>query len=155
MSEREGARFCGSCQHEVADLTRATDGELLKLFNSEARPKCARFDVRQLDRVLSAPQGQRARLLPIAAFTTLIAVLTGCETLAQGEPMVIPDTAHVPDSGTRTLMGDPRPVEPSMAPVIPDSSANVPLHHPMTMGEIDIRALPPQRKRAKEQVKKP
>jgi hypothetical protein len=34
------------------DLTKTSDAELLRLFTSDARPKCARFDPAQLERVL-------------------------------------------------------------------------------------------------------
>lgn len=93
MSAREGGRFCSSCQHEVADLTHATDNELLRLFGGDAEPpKCARFDPSQLDRVLRAPHERNASMLPIAAFTSLLALLSGNESLGQhgvvvGKPM--------------------------------------------------------------------
>lgn len=83
MSVRDGARFCGSCQHDVADLTRATDGELLRLFGGGDVPKCARFDPRQLDRVLRTADERKVNRLPIAAFTSLLALLSGNEALGQ------------------------------------------------------------------------
>jgi len=78
------ARFCDSCQHSVADLTTASDAELVALFTSDAKPKCARFDPRQLERVLGDPQPSRHHALPIAAFSSLLAVAAGQEAMAQG-----------------------------------------------------------------------
>lgn len=77
------SRFCDNCQHSVADLTTATDAELVALFTSDAKPKCARFDPRQLERVLGDPQPSR-HSLPIAAFSSLLAVAAGQEAVAQG-----------------------------------------------------------------------
>lgn len=97
MSARVRGRFCSSCQHEVADLTHATDGELLHLFAGDNEPpKCARFDPRQLDRVLRTPDERNSTMLPIAAFTSLLVLLSGNEALGQhgvvvGKPM----PAHV------------------------------------------------------------
>src|SRR5689334_16732797 len=85
MTPAAKGRHCAQCDHVVADLTRATDAELVALFSSEARPKCARFDPRQLDRVMSneprpaAGIPQRASAIPVAAFTTLLAVASGSE----------------------------------------------------------------------------
>lgn len=115
MSEWEGGRFCGSCQHEVADLTHATDTELLRLFGGEAEaPKCARFDPRQLDRVLRPAHERQASALPIAAFTTLVALLSGTETLAQqgvvvGKPLGTEQTPRSPACDTPALLGEVQP----------------------------------------------
>lgn len=79
-----GERFCGSCQHHVADLTRATDAELLALFTSDARPRCARFDPQQLDRLLGEAGPARSPV-PVAAFTSLLAVAAGQDAMAQAE----------------------------------------------------------------------
>ena len=84
MSERTGGRFCGNCQHEVADLTHATDSELLRIFDGDMPPPtCARFDPRQLDRVLRPMNSRQTNTLPVVAFTTLLAMLGGNESKAQ------------------------------------------------------------------------
>lgn len=88
MATHTGGRHCSQCDHVVADLTRATDAELMSLFRGGSGPKCARFHVGQLDRILNARSTRPARLLPIAAFTSLLALLTGCETINQGEPAI-------------------------------------------------------------------
>ncbi|MCC7502239.1 MAG: carboxypeptidase-like regulatory domain-containing protein [Flavobacteriales bacterium] len=87
MTPQQGARFCDTCQHSVADLTTASDAELVALFTSDAKPKCARFDPRQLERVLGDPQPSR-HTLPIAAFSSLLAVAAGQEAMAQGGPII-------------------------------------------------------------------
>jgi len=81
-------RFCDSCQHSVADLTTASDAELVALFTSDSKPKCARFDPRQLERVLGEASTSRSHALPIAAFSSLIAVAAGQEAMAQGGPVI-------------------------------------------------------------------
>lgn len=84
MSERTGGRFCGNCQHEVADLTTATDDELLRIFDGDLPPPtCARFDPRQLVRVLRPMNERTASKLPVVAFTTLLAMLGGNDGKAQ------------------------------------------------------------------------
>ncbi len=81
-------RHCAQCDHVVTDLTRATDAELVALFSGDARPKCARFDPAQLDRALSSAEAQWNRALPIAAFSSLLAVAAGHEVVAQqGAPI--------------------------------------------------------------------
>ncbi len=100
-------RFCDSCQHSVADLTRATDAELVALFTSDTRPKCARFDPRQLDRLLGDPGPSRSAL-PVAAFTSLLAVAAGQEAMAQGDVQVKGKPAiERPAPGLTILMGRP------------------------------------------------
>lgn len=88
MTPQDKGRHCAKCAHVVADLTTATDAELVALFTSDARPKCARFDPRQLDRLLS-PRPERSSALPIAAFGSLLAVAAGQEALAQTPPLPI------------------------------------------------------------------
>lgn len=90
MTPREQGRHCAQCDHVVADLTRTTDAQLVALFTSDARPKCARFDARQLDRVLGAAEQPRAGALPLAAFSSLVAVAAGHQAIAQGGPVVRP-----------------------------------------------------------------
>lgn len=88
MSPATTGRHCAQCDHVVADLTRATDAELLTLFTSDARPKCARFDPAQLDRAIGHESRQRQQTLPVAAFTSLLAVALGTEAVAQqGAPL--------------------------------------------------------------------
>lgn len=111
MSRREQGRHCAQCDHVVADLTRATDQELLALFTSDAKPKCARFDPRQLDRMIGVTEPMRtSNALPIAAFTTLAAVASGCEritpadTHSLGEPAI---PQPVPQATTGITMAIP------------------------------------------------
>ena len=114
-------RHCAQCDHVVADLTTATDAQLVALFTSDAKPKCARFDPAQLDRALGAAEQQKRHANPmhLAAFTSLVAVAAGHEALAQqGAPI-------------RRLVGEvaitqPAPPPPivmgkMMAPVQPDT----------------------------------
>jgi hypothetical protein len=130
------ARFCDSCQHSVADLTRATDAELVALFTSDSRPKCARFDPRQLDRLLGAPEPSRSAL-PVAAFTSLLAVAAGQEAVAQGDVHVKGKPAIERPAPPNTLrMGKPR----IDAPQAIDTAAA-----PIKMGEVAPvpRSIPP------------
>lgn len=121
-------RHCAQCDHVVADLTQATDAQLVALFTSDAKPKCARFDPAQLDRVLGAPEAPRqAGALPVAAFTTLAAVASGCESIGQQPPL--------------TTMGEPsaplieQPVAPTLQhPLLGDTVAvSVPVPPPVEM----------------------
>lgn len=121
-------RFCASCQHSVADLTRATDAELVALFSSDARPKCARFDPRQLDRLLGDPEPAR-RALPVAAFTSLLAVAAGQEAVAQGDVHVKGKPAiERPAPPTTLRMGKPR-IDTTAAPLM--------------LGEVVPHSVPP------------
>src|SRR5882672_7401434 len=86
MTPAAKGRHCAQCDHTVADLTRASDAELIALFTSDAKPKCARFDPRQLDRVMSPEETQRSSAIPVAAFTSLLAVAGGTEAVAQQDP---------------------------------------------------------------------
>ncbi len=105
MSPREQGRHCAQCDHVVADLTTATDAQLVALFTSETKPKCARFDPKQLDRALGAAEPRPTRALPFAAFTSLVAVAAGNETMAQGGPVAKP-----------VMLGEPAIAQPAPPP---------------------------------------
>lgn len=109
MAPRTSGRHCSQCDHVVADLTRATDAELMALFRDGSGPRCARFHVSQVDRILSSRSNRPTRVLPIAAFTSLLALLTGCETITQGEPAI-----HVDQEPTMTV---PVELEHMVAPL--------------------------------------
>lgn len=115
-------RYCAQCDHVVADLTRATDAELVVLFTSDARPKCARFDPAQLDRALGDVAEQRSsHTLPIAAFSSLLALASGHEALAQkGAPMpkVGEVSISVPAPPPPHVMGKMMAVPHSIPPTI-------------------------------------
>jgi hypothetical protein len=83
MTPSTDGRHCSRCQHTVADLTTASDAELMVVLTGDNAPHCARFHPAQLDRVLR-PERSRSGLLPIAAFTSLLALACGTETIAQG-----------------------------------------------------------------------
>jgi hypothetical protein len=89
MQQENTGRFCESCQHTVMDLTTATDADLVRLFTSDARPKCARFDPQQLERVLSNDPPAN-RVIPTVAFGSLLAMLAPEKAAAQGGPISIP-----------------------------------------------------------------
>lgn len=161
MTPQENARFCASCQHSVADLTRATDAELVALFSSDARPKCARFDPRQLDRLLGDPEPSR-RALPVAAFTSLLAVAAGQEAVAQGdvhvkgkpaiERPIPPNTLRMGKprvdaptrvGGVQIRMGEalpePHPMPPSAEPVRPLIGDTVVVPQEVVTGQMQVR----------------
>jgi hypothetical protein len=161
MTPQENARFCASCQHSVADLTRATDAELVAIFSSYARPKCARFDPRQLDRLLGDPEASR-RALPVAAFTSLLAVAAGQEAVAQGgvhvkgkpaiERPIPPNTLRMGKpridaptrvGGVQIRMGEalpePHPMPPSAEPVRPLIGDTVVVPQEVVTGQMQVR----------------
>ena len=120
LSPAGKGRHCAQCDHVVADLTRASDAQLVALFTSDAKPKCARFDPAQLDRLLGAAEAPRqAGALPVAAFTTLAAVASGCESIGQQLPL--------------TTMGEPvapvieQPLAPERAPLGDTVAVSVPV----------------------------
>ena len=129
-------RFCDSCQHSVADLTTATDAELVALFTSDTKPKCARFDPRQLERVLGESPTSRNHALPIAAFSSLLAVAAGQEAMAQGGPVIEltgePAISAPPPPNT-LRMGKPRIFVPQPMDTVP----------PIKMGEVVPHSIPP------------
>jgi hypothetical protein len=128
-------RFCDSCQHSVADLTTASDAELVALFTSDAKPKCARFDPRQLERVLGEAPSSRSHALPIAAFSSLLAVAAGQEAMAQGDVHVKGKPAIDRPAPPNTLrMGKPRIVAPQPADTVPCT---------IKMGEVAPHSIPP------------
>lgn len=105
MAATPSGRFCDRCQHAVADLTNATDAELVTLFSGPGAPKCARFDPAQLHRALHPGQHRRGTL-PIAAFTSLLALAMGSETIAQtGTPPLLGDVG-IPPAQVDTVIGD-------------------------------------------------
>lgn len=136
MTLEPGARFCDSCQHSVADLTKATDAELVTLFTGDAKPKCARFDPRQLERVLGDPQPSR-HTLPIAAFSSLLAVAAGQEAMAQGGPIIQvkgePAISAPPPPNT-LRMGKMRIDPPQPVDTVPCT---------IKMGEVVPHSIPP------------
>jgi hypothetical protein len=135
MTPEKDARFCDSCQHSVADLTKATDAELVALFTSDAKPKCARFDPRQLERVLGEAPSSRSHALPIAAFSSLLAVAAGQEAMAQGDVHVKGKPAiDRPAPPNALRMGEPRIVAPQPADTIPCT---------IKMGEVAPHSIPP------------
>jgi len=148
----------------VADLTRATDAELLALFSSDSKPKCARFDPQQLERVLGDTPTSRHQALPIAAFTSLLAVAAGQEAVAQtdlhvkGEPAIErPAPPRNPVLGKMRIdqpqpvdtlpctikMGEvvPHSIPPTARPVIGDTVVMERPELPMT-GQMTVRQVP-------------
>lgn len=116
-------RHCAQCDHVVADLTQATDAQLVALFTSDAKPKCARFDPAQLNRALGTAEAPRqAGALPVAAFTTLAAVASGCESIGQQPPlttigeMEFEPAIEQPVNTERALLGDTVAISTPMPP---------------------------------------
>jgi hypothetical protein len=121
MSPRPQGRHCAQCDHVVADLTRATDAELVALFTSDARPKCARFDPAQLDRALGTAEQRASNALPVAAFSSLLALASGQEALAQqGAPLrTVGEVAiSVPAPPPPQVLGKMMAVPHSIPPLI-------------------------------------
>lgn len=151
MSPREQGRHCAQCDHVVADLTTATDAQLVALFTSDSKPKCARFDPRQLDRALGAAEKQQQSRLPAAAFTSLLAVAAGHEALAQqGAPIMLGEPAIAqpmppPPQVTGKMMFVPHSIPPVCnIPITGDTVAVItpqpdpPLEH-TEIGDVEIQ----------------
>ncbi len=129
MEPQAQGRHCAKCAHVVSDLTRASDAELVALFTSDERPKCARFDPAQLDRALSNRSESQSASLPIAAFTSLLAVAAGNEAIAQpstaprklvGEVAITRPAPPPPAVMGKMMM--PSPSSPRLHPVVADTS---------------------------------
>jgi hypothetical protein len=88
MSPTENGRFCAVCAHEVPDLTRTKDDELVALIQRQAFPSCARMLPGQLDRALG---GQRELPLLAVAATLAIAPLVTAQDTAKTD-QTTPDT---------------------------------------------------------------
>jgi len=118
MKPETSGRFCSQCAHTVADLTRSSDAELIAMLRKEAFPKCARFDPAQLDRVMSDEAQRSSRAIPIAAFTSLLAVAAGQEAMAQSQITVMPTVGQAaicrPTTQEPIIMGKmaARPIAP-------------------------------------------
>lgn len=94
MRPADGGRSCARCGHTVADLTQATDAELVAAFTRPDAPRCARFNAAQLERTLDPRKG-RSGLLPVAAFTSLLAIACGNERMGAPQPMPHPEHVEV------------------------------------------------------------
>src|SRR5262245_51571681 len=106
MKPETNGRFCDSCQHVVMDLTRASDAELVRLFTSDTKPTCARFDPNQLERVLSNDPPVN-RVIPTMAFSSLLTILSPEKAAAQGAPIpqAIDTTEVIEQEPLRILFG--------------------------------------------------
>ncbi len=152
-------RHCAQCDHVVADLTHATDAELVALFTSDTQPKCARFDPAQLDRALGATEERGSSALPIAAFSSLLALASGQEALAQqGAPMpkvgevAISAPAPPPPEMLGKMMVAPHSIPPLIATThITGDTVVVPLDTPREVGRTRITCVtPPEEVPAKD-----
>ncbi|MEO8068586.1 MAG: carboxypeptidase-like regulatory domain-containing protein [Flavobacteriales bacterium] len=132
MRAQPVGRFCDSCQHTVTDLTRASDAELVALFSGDARPKCARFDPAQLDRVLASERERNpVHALQATVLSSALALgttqmmaqttlgepamkgkVTTVDHMVRGEAKCVGPTELA--SASRALVGD------TVAVVIPD-----------------------------------
>jgi hypothetical protein len=146
-------RHCAQCDHVVADLTRATDAELVALFTSDARPKCARFDPAQLDRALGAADQRSSNPLPIAAFSSLLAIASGHEALAQqGAPIpkvgevAISAPAPPPPQVMGKMMAVPHSIPPTMETThITGDTVVVTVEEPLQIGQARVTCvIPPE-----------
>lgn len=153
MIPRDQGRHCAQCDHVVADLTRATDAELVALFTSDARPKCARFDPAQLDRALGTAEQRASSTLPIAAFSSLLALASGQEALAQqGAPIAkvgevaISAPAPPPPVLKGKMMITPHSIPPIMNSThITGDTVVVPVEMLFELGETRITCvIPPE-----------
>jgi hypothetical protein len=124
-------RHCAQCDHVVADLTRATDAQLVALRHAGA--------------------------LPLAAFTSLVAVAAGQQAIAQGGPVVRPVVTQGEPSITRPAVPPPMLVGKMIAvphsipahctsPITGDTivtPAQDPILERMEHGNVSIRTSPP------------
>lgn len=84
MTPEGNGRNCASCAFVVEDLSHVPDNMLIERIEARTLPKCARFSVAQLNRVLSAAA------LPIAGTLPLMA-----GTAPSDQPTVVPDFLFV------------------------------------------------------------
>lgn len=86
MSPSEKGRFCGSCQKQVFDFTKASDGQIAESYKTEKK-LCGRFLVTQLDRDLVEPKQKSSIWAAASAAVISFFVLGSQKAIAQGEPL--------------------------------------------------------------------
>jgi len=89
MTSTEKGKFCGVCEKEVFDFTKATDEELVKkVYNNEKL--CGRFKNSQINREMKLERKSGLSLAPLAAsfllpFTLLASTKTSSNSKLQGK----------------------------------------------------------------------
>lgn len=97
MTPTEKGKFCGACQKNVFDFTRATDREIIQAYNNDQN-LCGRFLNTQLDRELTFPKEKKTIWLASVFFG--IISLANTKVVAQE----IPKTKQ---TQTKHLLGKP------------------------------------------------
>jgi hypothetical protein len=93
MTPTADGRFCGSCQHEVVDFSRMSEGEVMAwLARPAAGRVCGFFRAGQFAPALAAPAAPRWRrwLVAAVALLGLKSVLAADEAAALSPPRPVP-----------------------------------------------------------------
>ena len=86
MSPTDKGRFCGSCQKQVMDFTKASDRQIAESYKTE-KHLCGRFLVTQLDRNLVVPKEKSTMWAAASALVISFFVLGSQKAIAQGKPV--------------------------------------------------------------------
>ncbi len=103
MTPVEKGKFCGSCQKNVFDFTKATDRQIIEAYNKDNK-LCGRFLNTQLNRDLSIPKEKGSIWLTTTSTLFSLLAFGNNEVKAQ-------ETPKTEQTETTHLLGKPARVE--------------------------------------------
>ena len=125
MTTVEKGKFCGSCQKNVFDFTKATDRQIIEAYNKDNK-LCGRFLNTQLNRDLVVPKEKNT--VRLATTSTLLSLLAFGNNEAKAQ-----ETAKTEQTETEHLLGKPAPQqeiqtneEKEITGIVSDSSGPIP-----------------------------
>lgn len=121
MTPAEKGKFCGACQKNVFDFTKATDREIIQAYNNDQN-LCGRFLNTQLKRELTVPKEKKSIWLASVFFGMIS--LANTKTIAQEKP-------NTEQTQTKHLLGKPAPPsiengKKTITGIVSDSSGPLP-----------------------------